>query len=123
MGLAKGIQIFGDSMVMINWMLGVNNMEDFLLWPIYDEIQIFRSVFNLSLFNMFTKKEMEKLMLSPKQNCNWIWVFGMSRRLKRISPLNTFKIQFFYLFIGGVMAALSLIVSVLLILDMDLFIC
>ena len=34
---------------------------------------------------MFIEKEMEKLMFSPKQNCSWIWVFGMSRQ--RLSVL------------------------------------
>jgi ribonuclease HI len=56
---ASRIQIFADSPV-INWMKGLNDMGNFLLRPIYDEIQNFKTSFNTISFHHVYRERNEK---------------------------------------------------------------
>jgi ribonuclease HI len=47
----SNIQTFGDSLVVINWIRGVNAMGKILLKPIYEEIQNFKEIFNCNSFH------------------------------------------------------------------------
>jgi ribonuclease HI len=44
------IKVFEDSQVMIKWMKGGNDLDNFMLRPTFEEIQIIRFVFNVVSF-------------------------------------------------------------------------
>jgi ribonuclease HI len=56
---ASNIQIFGHSLVVINWMLGLNSLENFMSRPLYEEIQLLRVLFNNITFHWLYRESNE----------------------------------------------------------------
>jgi hypothetical protein len=56
----QGIQIFGDSMIVINWMNNAHRCHNKLLTPILEEVAQLKSTFNLITFNhIYRERNME----------------------------------------------------------------
>jgi ribonuclease HI len=56
---AQKLQIFDNSLVVVNWMNGTNSLENFNLQPIYEEIQLAQTAFNsLSFHHVYRERNM-----------------------------------------------------------------
>jgi ribonuclease HI len=61
------LQVFGDSLMVINWMLGVCVVENFLLRPIYEELQRLKYLFTtLSFSHVYREHNIEADRLSKE---------------------------------------------------------
>jgi len=63
----RSIQVFGDSLLIINWLRGSCKMEKYLLRPIFDAVQSIKSSFNIISFqHVFRERNFEADFLSKE---------------------------------------------------------
>jgi hypothetical protein len=48
---AKKLHVFGDSLVVVNLMNGTNSLENYIMQPIFEEMQLAHTTFNSLSFH------------------------------------------------------------------------